>query len=235
MDKKKNSIKNWIREERPREKLFDCGAENLSNSELLAIIIRTGTKGKNARDLALDILNKFGSLNAIDKLTAYELSKIKGIGFSKSVQIKAAFELGRRLIREERIRQRKITSLDEAVDYIFETQGLYIRDKDKEYFFILLLNIKNSPLETLMISSGSSNATVVDIKEITRIALSKNASGVIVFHNHPSGDTNPSRNDIEITAKIKSALELFNIRLIDHIIIGKTASESFSFAKHCMI
>ncbi len=228
-------INRWIREERPREKLFEKGPENLSNSELLAIILRTGTKGKTAKDLALELLNNFGSLNSIDKMTAYELSKIKGIGFSKACGIKAAFELGRRLVKEERKKIKTITSLDQAIDYIFETEGIYIRDKEKEYFYMLLLNNKNSPIETVLLSSGTSNATVVDPKEIARIATIKNASSVIIFHNHPSGYSEPSKNDIELTRKIKSALKLLNIHLLDHIITGKNPSDCFSFAKKGLI
>ncbi|MGC8867004.1 MAG: JAB domain-containing protein, partial [Elusimicrobiales bacterium] len=121
------------------------------------------------------------------------------------------------------------------IDYIFETEGIYLRDREKEYFYILLLNNKNSPIETLLLSSGSSNATVVDSKEIVRLATIKNASSVIIFHNHPSGDTEPSRNDIELTKKIKSALELLNIHLLDHIITGKDRDDSFSFAKNRII
>ncbi|MGC9070415.1 MAG: RadC family protein [Elusimicrobiales bacterium] len=232
---KRLPINKWIKEERPREKLFEKGAENISTTDLLAIILRTGTKGKSAKDLALELLNSFGSLNALDKMSAHELSKIKGIGFSKAAQIKSAFELGRRLLKEERKKTKKITSLNDAIDYIFETEGIYLRDREKEYFYILLLNNKNSPIETLLLSSGSSNATVVDSKEIVRLATIKNASSVIIFHNHPSGDTEPSRNDIELTKKIKSALELLNIHLLDHIITGKDRDDSFSFAKNRII
>lgn len=235
MDQNRLPIKKWLREERPREKLFDRGPENISNVDLLSIILRTGTKGKSAKDLAFELLNSLGSLNAIDKLSASELSKIKGIGISKAAQIKAAFELGKRLIKEERKKAKKITSLDDAVDYIYETEGIYLRNKEKEYFYILLLNTKNSPIDTILISSGSATATVVDSKEIVRIATLKNASNVIIFHNHPSGDTEPSRNDIELTRKIKSALELLNIKLLDHIIVGNNRSDIFSFARKGLI
>lgn len=234
-NKKHISIKNWIKEERPREMLFEKGAENLSLTKLLAIIIRTGTKGKSAQDIALDLLNSAGSLRDIDKLTPYELAKIKGIGFSKAAQIKAAFELGKRLVNENKKNIKRITSFDEAIDYIYETQGIYLRDKENEYFYIMLLNTKNSPIETIMISKGSSNTTVVDIKEIVRISSIKNASSVILVHNHPSGDTEPSKNDIELTKKIKTALEFINVRLLDHIITGKNKSDCFSFAKNGII
>lgn len=215
--------------------LFEKGAENLSLTKLLAIIIRTGTKGKSAEDLALDLLNRFGSLRDIDKLPVTELAKIKGIGFSKAAQIKAAFEIGKRLINESRKTTKKITSFDEAIDYIYETQGIYLRDKENEYFYVVLLNTKNSPIETVMISKGSSNATVVDPKEIIRISSLKNASSVILIHNHPSGETEPSENDIDLTKKIKKTLQLINVRLLDHIIIGRNKSECFSFAKNKII
>ena len=233
--RKRIPIKNWIKEERPREMLFEKGAENLSLTKLLAIIIRTGTKGKTAEDIALDLLNEYGSLRSIDKLKPEELAKVKGIGFSKAAQIKAAFEIGKRLVREERSKTSKITSLGDAIDYIYETQGLYLRDSDNEHFYVLLLNTKNSPIETILISKGSSNATVVDPKEIVKSASVKNASSVILIHNHPSGETDPSKNDIELTKRIKNALEVVNIRLLDHIIIGKNKSDSFSFAKNNII
>jgi DNA repair protein RadC len=232
---KKLPINRWVKEERPREMLFEKGEENLSLTKLIAIILRTGTKGKTAEDIALELLNKFGSLREINKLEAKELAKIKGIGFSKAAQLKAAFEIGKRLIKEEKKKNRRITSFDEAIDYIFETRGIYLRDSEKEYFYSLYLNTKNSPLDTVLISTGTSNTTVIDIKEIIKFATLKNASAVILIHNHPSGDTEPSRNDIELTKKIKSALELLNIKLLDHIIIGKNKSDSFSFAKKSII
>lgn len=235
MKQKHIPIKYWLKEERPREMLFQKGAENLSLTKLLAIIIRTGTKGKSAEDIALELLNRFGSLRDIDKLTVTELAKIKGIGFSKAAQIKAAFEIGKRLINENRKTTKKITSFDEAIDYIYETQGVYLRDKENEYFYIMLLNTKNSPIDTIMISKGSLNATVVDPKDIVKAASIKNASSVILIHNHPSGDTEPSKNDIELTKKIKTALEFINVRLLDHIITGKNKSDCFSFAKNGII
>ncbi|MEW6011917.1 MAG: RadC family protein [Elusimicrobiales bacterium] len=228
-------IKKWIKEERPREMLFEKGPENLSLTKLIAIILRTGIKGKSAEELALELLNKFGSLREIDKLDAKELSKIKGVGFSKAAQLKAAFELGKRLVWEEKKKTKKITSLDQALDYIFETNGIYLRDKEKEYFYILLLNTKNMPLENILISSGTYNAAAVDVKEIVKTASLKNAASVILIHNHPSGETEPSKNDIELTKKIKNALEIINIRVLDHIIIGKNKTDSFSFARSGML
>ncbi|MEF3279473.1 MAG: DNA repair protein RadC [Elusimicrobiota bacterium] len=216
--------------------LFEKGPENLPLSKLLAIILRTGTRGKTAEDLALDLLNKFGSLREIDKLTAYELSKIKGIGFSKAAQIKAVFEIGRRFIVEEKNKSAaKITSFNEAIDYIFETIGVYSRDKEKEEFHILLLNNKHIPMGHYCISIGSSNTTVVDIKEIVKLVSTKSASAVILIHNHPSGETEPSKNDIDLTKKIKSALEFINVRILDHIIIGKNKYNSFSFLQHGLL
>ncbi|MCX7641132.1 MAG: DNA repair protein RadC [Elusimicrobiales bacterium] len=234
-NKKHIPINKWIEEERPREMLFKKGAENLSLASLLAIIIRTGTKGKSAQDIALELLNRFGSLREIDKMSFKELAEIKGIGFSKAAQIKAAFELGKRFLNEQSRNIKKIKSPDDAVEYIFETQGIYLRDKDNEYFYVLFLNTKNAPIDMIMISKGSSNATVVDAKEIVKHASLKNASGVILIHNHPSGDTMPSKNDIELTKKIKSALELVNVKVIDHIIIGKDKHECFSFTENGII
>lgn len=233
--KKHIPIKNWIKEERPREMLFEKGAENLSLTKLLAIIIRTGTKGKTAEDIALELLNQYGSLRAIDKLKPEELASIKGIGFSKAAQIKAAFELGKRLVGEERKSQPKITSLSDAIDYVYETKGVYLRDSESEEFYILLLNTKNSPIEMILIGKGSSNACIVDPKDVVKLASIKNASSVILIHNHPSGETQPSENDKKLTQRIKEALEFVNIKLLDHIIIGRNKTDTYSFAKNEML
>ena len=228
-------IKEWIEEERPREMLIRQGAENLPLSKLLAIILRTGKEGMSAEELAKILLNRFGSLRAIDCTPILELSKIEGIGYAKAVQIKAAMELGKRLFKEQAQAKKKLKKPDDVIGYVSEYYGLYLRDNEKEFFNIILLDIKNKPIDNIEISKGSVNATVVDPKEIVKSASLKSASSIILVHNHPSGETTPSENDIELTNRIVDACKLVDVKVLDHIIIGKNFEDFYSFAKEGLI
>ncbi|HPC57232.1 MAG TPA: DNA repair protein RadC [Caldisericia bacterium] len=225
------SIKNWVKEERPREMLIKYGEKNLSLSKLLSIILRTGKEGESAEELAKKILNKYKSLREIDSVSIDELCKIEGIGLAKAAQIKASFEIGKRLMKETSSEKKKIKSPDDIIDFVSEYYGSYLRDVKKEFFNIILLDIKNKIVDSIELSKGSINASVVDPKEVIKEATLKSASSIILVHNHPSGDTEPSTDDINITKKIKEACDIVGIKVLDHIIIGKNKEDYTSFAK----
>jgi len=228
-------IKEWIEEERPREMLAKIGPENLPLSKLVAIILRTGKEGVSAEEIGKNLLNKFGSLRAIDSASISELSRIEGIGFAKAIQIKAAFELGKRLLKESAQAKKKLKKPDDVIGYVYEYYAPYLRDSNKEFFNVILLDIKNKPIDNIEISRGSINATVVDSKEIVKYASLKSASSIILVHNHPSGETVPSADDIQLTNRIIEACKLLDIKVLDHIIIGKNADDFYSFAKEGLI
>ncbi|MCX8031619.1 MAG: DNA repair protein RadC [Thermodesulfovibrionales bacterium] len=233
--KSNRPIKEWIEEERPREMLVKLGAENLPLSKLLAIIIRTGKEGMSAEELAKILLNHFGSLRAIDGASVSDISKISGIGLVKAVQIKSALELGKRLYRESAKTKMRLSTPSDVIHYVSEFYGPYLRDKDKEFFYVILLDIKNKPIDNIEISKGSISSTIVDPKEIIKVAVSKSASSVILVHNHPSGEPLPSQNDISLTNNIVYACNLVGIKVLDHIIIGKNLEDFYSFSKEGLL
>lgn len=222
-------IKKWIKDERPRELLIEKGSMNLPLSKLFAIILRTGNVSESAEELALKLLNKYKTLRAIDNATIEELCEIDGIGIAKATQIKAALEIGKRFVKERAKTIRKIRTPKEAILYIKEYFSPYLRDAKKEYFIIVLLDIKNKPIRNIEISKGSINASIVDPKEIVKEATLNSASSVILLHNHPSGEVEPSEDDLKITKQIVKALEIVDINVLDHIIIGKNYEDFFSF------
>lgn len=228
-------IRKWIKEERPREMLIEDGPDKLSLSKLFAIILRTGREGISAEELAKRMLNKFGTLRGIDTASISELCKIEGIGQAKASQIKAALELGKRLFREGAQKQKRIKSPDEAIGYVAEYYGPYLRDTKKECFHIILLDVKNKPLDNIEISKGSIDASIVDPKEIIKQATWQSASSIILVHNHPSGETEPSAEDMRITNTIIDACKLVGIKVLDHIIIGKNKEDYYSFANKGLI
>ncbi len=228
--KENKPIKEWIEDERPREMLLKYGAERLPLSKLLAIIIRTGREGVSAEELSKRIMNRFKTLRELDSAPISEICKIEGIGMAKAVQIKAAFELGKRLIKEEVEKASVIRSPKDALSYVMKYYFPYLRDKKKEYFYVIFLDIKNHPISNLEISRGGTNRSIVEPKEILKEAILRSASSIILVHNHPSGDPNPSKQDIELTEKIKNACSLLDTRLLDHVIIGKNMEDYFSFS-----
>jgi len=228
-------IKEWIKEERPREMLVKYGAETLSLSKLLAIILRTGKEGMSAEELARRLLNRFKTLREIDTSTISEICKIDGIGLTKAAQIKAALELGKRLLKEKAERMKRIKEADDVIRYVAEYYGPYLRDAKKEFFSIILLDIKNKPIHNVELSKGSINASIVDPKEIVKEATLRSASSIILVHNHPSGETEPSKEDIEITNRIIQACDLVGVKVLDHIIIGKNEGDYYSFAREELI
>ena len=227
----KTSIKNWAEDDRPREKLMHKGSETLSNSELLAILINNGTKEKTAVDLAKDLLAAINNdLQKLGRLSVKEIRqlKIKGIGEAKAVTIAAALELGIRRDSSEKKKQIILSSKDIA-DYL-RAQMQY---KKHEVFVVVFLNRANKVLHHETISEGGITGTVADPRIILKKALEHNATSIILSHNHPSGNLKPSRQDEELTYKIKEAAKYLDIAVTDHIIVSDEGY--FSFADEGMI
>ncbi len=225
MQEHKYSIKEWAKDDRPREKLLSSGAENLSHSELLAILIHKGTREKNAVDLAKDVM-KLGkdSLAELGKLTVKELMKIKGIGEAKAITIAAALELGRRRQASAAL-EKTIASSSAGIARFLQTK---LKDYRREVFGVLFLNRANKINHFEIISEGGITGTVADPRVILRKALEENAVNIILCHNHPSGSLKPSRADEQLTTKIKAAAGYLDIKVLDHIIVSEDGYYSFA-------
>ncbi len=218
-------IKSWAEDDRPREKLLAKGPLALSDGELLAILIGSGTRELSAVDLARNILSSVNnSISELSRLSIKELTRFKGIGEAKAINIVAALEIGRRRRLKDSLQKRKIVSSRDA----FEIMHPLLSDNNYEEFWIITLNRGNVVNKTLRISEGSLAGTVADPKKIFKLALEDNAASVILCHNHPSGNLTPSKKDSEITQKCKSAGLFLDLPVLDHIIIG--ADNYFSFA-----
>jgi len=210
------SIKQLPEGERPRERLLKFGAHNLSNAQLLAIIIRTGGGNKSAIDLAIELLNSFGNLNTIENASLSELACFKGMGKAKVTQIKAAFQLGRRLL-EEHHKEGPIFSTGYDVYAYYHR---YFKNIKKEIFRCALLDAKNRLFKDCRISEGTLTNSLIHPRESFKDAIKESAASVIFVHNHPSGDTNPSIEDICITERLVNAGKIIGIAVLDHVIIG---------------
>ena len=219
------SIKNWAKDERPREKLLINGSETLSNSELFAILINQGTKSKSALELAKDVLTLGkNNLQQLGKLSVKELMKIKGIGEAKAITIAAALEIGRRRQATEALEKKTlITSYDIAT--FLQSK---INDNRREVFGVLFLNRANKINHFEIISEGGITGTVADPRIILKKALEEDAVNIVLCHNHHSGSLKPSRADEELTQKIKGAAKYFDIRVLDHIIVSDQGYYSFA-------
>ena len=218
-------IKDLPKIERPREKLEKYGPERLSNSELLAILLRTGSKGVNVVELSNKILKKFGS-DGLSKATVKELKNTFGLGSAKTCEIMACFELGRRLL------QNKQAFLILSPKDVWEDLK-DIRDNKKEHFVVLFLDARNQEMKREIISIGSLTANFVHPREVFEPAVRYLAAQIIIAHNHPSGDPSPSQEDSEITKQLVDAGKLLGIELKDHVIVSKT--NFFSFADHKLL
>ncbi len=219
------SIKNWASGDRPREKLISKGRQSLTDAELIAILIGSGNSKESAVDLSKRILSSTkNNLNKLGKLSFQQLTSFKGIGEAKAVTIIAAMELGRRRRSEEAIERVKITSSSS----VFEVLQPVIGELDHEEFWILYLNNSNKIIEQFQISKGGITGTLVDIRITLRKALELGAVSLILAHNHPSGNLNPSEADKQLTKKLKTAAESLDIKILDHIIV--TEKSYFSFA-----
>jgi DNA repair protein RadC len=221
-----NAIRNWPEDERPREKMHKRGAAALSDAELLALVLRTGdaAAGKSAIELGRELLERFnGSLRELAQAELNELQQIKGLGLAKASSIKAAFTLG------SRFQTRRLETLERftAPAQVFEFFHHELRDNRKELFLALLLDGKNRITRKVQVSEGSLNQSIVHPREVFAPAVRESAAAVIFIHNHPSGDPAPSREDREITRRLKEAGEILGIKVLDHIIIGDGAYYSF--------
>jgi len=223
--KSSKSIRNWAVDDRPREKMLLKGREALSNAELVAILLGSGNRNKSALELAREILGRYkDQLGMLSKAGPKDLMKIPGVGIAKAVSVAAAFELARRRAGEMTDDELQIRSSADAEKLI----APYLRDKHHEEFYLISLNRANKPVGINKIGEGGFSSTLVDVRKLYRIALQDMASGLILSHNHPSGNIVPSENDILLTMKIKRAGELFDIAVLDHIIIGENSYYSFA-------
>jgi DNA repair protein RadC len=225
MKENDTSIKSWAEDDRPREKLLLKGKNALSDAELIAILIGSGSKDETAVDLAKRILkNSNESIAELSRLTIKDLIKFKGIGEAKAISIAAALELGRRRREEEAVNKKQITGSQDVFD-IFHPA---LSDKTYEEFWILLLNKANKIIGTFNISEGGLAGTVADPVKIFKKAIEYNAVGMILCHNHPSGNIKASEADIKLTQKLKEAGKFLDITILDHIIIGEEKYLSFA-------
>ena len=226
MGESKNlSIKDWAPEDRPREKMLTKGIKSLSDTELLAILIRTGQKNESAVGIARKVLMLVkNNLNELGKLSVKDMEKVKGIGEAKAITLIAALELGRRRKLSEIKQKQKISGSRDAFEYV----QAFVEDLSYEEFWVLYLNRSNRVIDQVKISQGGVSGTVIDVRIIMKHAIEKLASSIIISHNHPSGNLEPSGADIQITKKIQQAAEFHDIKVLDHIIIGE--QDYYSFA-----
>ncbi len=224
----KYKIKCLPENQRPREKLLIKGSASLNDAELIAIIIQNGTLNKTAVELAYNVLAKVGSLEGLKNVGISELCSISGIGFAKACQLKAAVELAHRISGYHNLLGYKICCSQDAYNVVKEK---FLLEK-KEYFYILLLDVKNRVIKECMISQGILTASLVHPREVFNPAIKESAASIILIHNHPSGDPFPSKEDVELTEQLKRAGELMGIKVLDHIIVGQDSY--FSFVDHQM-
>ncbi|KRD63959.1 hypothetical protein ASE40_01030 [Flavobacterium sp. Root935] len=223
MEKSNFPITVWSEDDKPREKLMLKGKEVLSDAELIAILIGSGSRNESAVSLSKRILSSAGNLNALGKLSISSLMQFKGVGEAKAISIVAALELGRRQRSEDALIFKKISS-SKAV---FEIMQPIIGELPHEEFWVLFLNNSNSVISKSQLSKGGITGTVVDVRLVFKLAMENGATGLILCHNHPSGNLNPSDADKQITKKIKLAGESLDVKVLDHLII--TESKYYSF------
>jgi len=218
-------ITDWALEDRPREKLLAKGIQSLSDAELIAILIGSGSRNETAVELSKRILaDVSNNLNELGKLSVSDLQQYKGIGEAKAISIVAAMELGKRRKISEILEKKQVSSSKD----IFELFVSVIGDLPHEEFWIVFLNRSNKIIDKLKISQGGVSGTVIDNRIILKHAIDKLASGMIICHNHPSGNKQPSTNDIEITKKLSEAGKYMEINVLDHIIIANNTYFSFA-------
>lgn len=223
-------INTWPEDDRPREKLLKKGANTLSKSELLAILLRTGVKGESAIDLARRIMDRFGSFRNMNQTDMRDWKAFKGLGPAKLAQIQAALEIGRRFREiETNDSKQKVSSAQDVVNIVMPQ----MRDLKTEIFKVLFLNSNNKIIEIADVASGTVNHAMPIVREIIHAALQKFAAAIICVHNHPSGNLSPSPEDIKFTQELKNAGKLLEIKMLDHIVIGD--GSFYSFAEEGMI
>ena len=227
MDKynNQNIIKNWAEEDRPREKLILKGKATLTDAELIAILLGSGTRKLSAVDLAKNLLeNASNNLSELSAMGFQELKKIKGIGNAKALNIIAALELGKRRRSAEALTREKITCSRD----VYEIMQGDLSDEPYEAFWIILLNRSNRMIRKICVSEGGLSGTVADPKKIFKMAIEAHASAMILCHNHPSGNEKPSEADIRLTRKMKEAGTLLDLPVLDHLIIARDRFYSFA-------
>lgn len=220
MDSRSFTIHDLPPAERPRERLQKLGAEALSAQEILAVVLGRGVSGESVMVTAQRLLSRFNDLKGISAASVEELSHIRGIGLAKAAQIKAAFEMGSRLESRSETAERSAICRPEEVSALV---GARLRGKKKEHFLALLLDTRNHLIRVAEISIGSLDSTVVHPREVFKEAISASAAGVILVHNHPSGSTEASDDDIKLTRRLSEAGHIMGIEVLDHVIIGENS------------
>lgn len=209
--------------ERPREKLLEYGSNNLSNDELLSIILKQGTKDKSVKEISIDLLNEIENINNLEFITLEQLTKIKGIGMSQALTLLATIELGKRIFKKKQVGKIKLLNSKDIYLYM-----KYLLDnKDQEYFYVIYVNTKKEVIERKLLFMGTINRSTVHPREVLKYAYLNSASGIICIHNHPSGDISPSCDDIRVTKSLLELGSVAGIPLIDHIIMGDNNYYSF--------
>jgi len=222
-----STIKSWAEEDRPREKLILKGKSSLSTAELIAILIGSGSRNESAVELSKRILSEYkNNLNELSKLNINDLTNFKGIGEAKAISIIAAMELGKRFRGTEALKRGKIKTSQAAYDAVYSV----LSGIDHEEFYVILLNRAIEIIALRKVSEGGTSGTVVDPKKVFKLGLIANASSIILCHNHPSGNTSPSHQDIKITKNFVSIGKLLQMDVLDHLIIGN--GTFYSFADH---
>ena len=220
------AITDWPIDERPREKLLTKGANHLSDAELLAIFLRTGITGKTAVDLARELLSEYGGLRPLLKADQQRFCQSHGLGTAKYALLQATLEMGRRHLHEKLSKGEALTSPQSAISFL----ASQLRDHNHEVFACLFLDNRHQMISFKEISHGTINGAAVHPRTVVKQALAENAAALILAHNHPSGIADPSQADHQITRRLKEALQLIDVRILDHIIIGDGAH--YSFAQH---
>ncbi|WP_144526813.1 DNA repair protein RadC [Peribacillus simplex] len=210
-------IRDYPKEERPRERFLHDGPQSLSNQELLALLLRTGSREESVLQLSGRLINSFKGLRLLKEASVEELTVIKGIGEAKAIQILASVELGRRINNLNDQDRYVIRSPEDGANYCMEE----MRFLSQEHFVCLYLNTKNQVLQKTTVFIGSLNASIVHPREVFKEAFKRSAASIICLHNHPSGDPSPSREDIEVTKRLVECGKIIGIEILDHIIIGE--------------
>jgi len=218
------AISHWPSAERPREKLCAQGPASLSDAELLAIFLRTGVRGKTAVDLARELLNEYGGLRALFEAERTQVCRKTGMGLAKYVQLQAVLELGRRHLRETLTRGTALTSPSDTKSYL----SAQLRDRPYEIFACLFLDTRHRVIAFEELFRGTIDGASVHPREIVKRALTHNAAALILAHNHPSGVAEPSQSDRHLTQRLRDALQLVDIRVIDHLVVGDGQVASFA-------
>ena len=218
------TIRDWPESERPRERLLAHGAENLTDAELLAIFLRTGTTGRSAVDVARDVLLEFGGLNALFAATLQEFRQARGLGEARYAQLHAMLELARRALREELMARDALNSPKAVQDFL----KLTLAGLPAEVFYVMFLDAQHRLIAAEEMFRGTLTQTSVYPREVVKQALRRNSAAVILAHNHPSGIAEPSRADELLTQALKSALDLVDIKVLDHLVIAGNRAWSFA-------